>query len=78
MGAKARSRCRAIFYFRDGGIIISSVDESDDAASIAQRMTSEGYIIAGDDFWTGGKARMIAINLSDVSYVILTPITQDE
>lgn len=64
---------RATFFFRNRGLIITAVDDSHTAQSIAQRMCAGGFIIGRDDFW--GKEEEVPINLADVSTVILEDMT---
>lgn len=59
------------FFFRNGGIIVSQIENDNHTAqNIGQRMSAGGFISATDSFW--GKTREVVINLADVSVVILT------
>lgn len=61
---------KATFFFRGGGVIISSVSNENTPEYIAQRMTSGGHVVAHDDYWSCGE-RWVPINLADVSFVIM-------
>jgi len=60
---------KATFFFRDGGIIVTEIDDSNTAKNIAQRMATSGFVVGADDKWDSG--REVAINLSDVKCVII-------
>lgn len=60
---------KATFFFRDGELIITQVEDAHDSKNIAQRMVSGGFIVGSDSFW--GKSRKVVINLLDVKYVVL-------
>lgn len=60
----------ATFFFRDGGLIITKVQDADTIGSIAKRLCAGGFIVCKDSNY--GTEREVAINLADVSTVVLT------
>jgi len=66
----------ATFFFREGGVIKTRVPDNNTPRTVAQRMSQGGYIVGTDSFWDG--PRHVAINLSDVSCVIVSdPLDQE-
>ena len=60
---------KATFFFRNGGIIVTQIDDQHDGENIGQRLCSGGFIAGRDSFW--GEDREVVINLKDVRCIIV-------